>query len=420
MKNVALLAISVLLATSTVGAAADLEYKAPAAPSPVAGPQTLTGDWFGQGPAMRESGVELRLEWSQFYQGMTSGQGGKNWQSGGHWDGQGRFDLSKWGLWEGLSVTVQGYWNIGQSVNGNGGSLFPVNSALYFPGIVREDRSDIVALYVQQDFGKLVSVLIGKLNLVEFSRATPLRGGGGVDTFWNVNLATPITGLTPPTIYGAQVRLNTQPVSYSLTVFDSQDATNKPLFDNLFQNGVNIMGTATYKTSIAGLSGSYGIKGLYSNKTGADLSLLIPSAINNVLFTKSGSWYVGLSMQQYLIQDPNNPGRGWGVFGEITKADGNPNTLDWSTYVGIGGSSLIPGRPDDRFGIGYFRYTVSKDLKIELAPIFPLTDESGVELFYNALVAPGVRVTGNLQFIRPASANFPSAIYAGVGTSIHF
>jgi porin len=69
-------------------------------------------------------------------------------------------------------------------------------------------------LYVQQNFGDKVSVLFGKLNLVEFARATPLRGGGGVDTFWNVNLATPITGLSPPTIFGGQVRLNTQPVSF--------------------------------------------------------------------------------------------------------------------------------------------------------------------------------------------------------------
>ena len=28
-------------------------------------------------------------------------------------------------------------------------------------------------------------------------------------TFWNVNLATPITGNTPPTIFGAQLRINT-------------------------------------------------------------------------------------------------------------------------------------------------------------------------------------------------------------------
>ena len=305
------------------------------------------------------------------------GDGPGRWQYGGHWDAQAQFDLSKWGFWNGLSVTTQGYWNTGHGLNGAAGSLFPVNSALFSPGIEGADRSDLMALYVQQDFGTLLSVLVGKLNLVEFARATPLRGGGGVDTFWNVNVATPISGLTPPTIYGTQLRINTQPVSYSLTVFNSQDATNKPLFSNLFENGVSVMGTATLRTSIAGLTGSYGVKGVYSTKEGADLSFLIPSAINNVPITKRGPWYVGLSMQQYLIRDPANPARGWGGFAEITKSDGNPNPLDWSSYVGIGGSSLLPGRPDDRFGVAYFQFGVSKDLKGGVAPVFNLRDRVG-------------------------------------------
>jgi hypothetical protein len=61
------------------------------------------------------------------------------------------------------------------------------------------------------------------------------------------------------------------------------------------------MGTATLKTAIAGETGYYGIKGIYSTREGPDLSELIPSVINDVTITKSGSYYVGLSMQQYLI-----------------------------------------------------------------------------------------------------------------------
>jgi porin len=413
------LATVAVLATITVVRAGDLSVIEPLPLYSPSGPQTLTGDWFGHGPALRDAGFDFRLEWSQYYQGLTQGNGSKTWQYGSHWDARARFNLSKWGFWDGLSVTVQGYFNTGHSVNGLAGSLIPVNAALYFPGIAGSDRSDVMALLVQQDFGNQFSILAGKLNLVEFARATPLRGGGG-DTFWNVNLATPVSGLTPPAIYGAQLRINTQPVSYSLTVFDSQDAMNKPLFANLFENGVNVMGAATLRTSIAGLTGTYGIRGIYSSKEGPDLSLLIPSAINNVPFTRKGSWFVGLSMQQYLVQDQADPTRGWGVFAEITKADGNPNTLDWSTHVGIGGNGLFPSRPDDRFGIAYFHYGVSRDLKAGLASILRLTDESGIELFYNAAVTPWFRISGNLQFIRPASANFPNAIYAGLGTYVRF
>jgi len=183
---------------------------------------------------------------------------------------------------------------------------------------------------------------------------------------------------------------------------------------------VTNLAALTLKTTLAGLPGSYGIKGIYSTREGADLSQLIPSAINDVPNTKHGSWYVGLSMQQYPVQDPSNSARGWGVFAEIAKADGNPNTLEWSTYVGVGGNSLIPGRPADRFGLAYFRYGVSNDLKTELAPVFHLRDESGVEIFYNVAVTPWFRITGDLQFIRPASGDFSDSIYVGFGTYVRF
>ncbi len=35
---------------------------------------TFTGDWFGHGQYMREAGIDFRLEWSQFYQGMIQGE----------------------------------------------------------------------------------------------------------------------------------------------------------------------------------------------------------------------------------------------------------------------------------------------------------------------------------------------------------
>jgi porin len=403
--------------------AAIADDQAPIATVPSAGaPQTLTSDWFGTGQDMRNAGFDTRIEWSQFFQGMPGGTGAgdKTWEYGGKWDIQERLDLAKLGLWNGLSITGQFVYNYGNSVNGIDGSLLPVNAALYFPGIQGADASDLMAFYVRQDFGTVASLLIGKLNFVEFARATPLRGGGGVDTFWNVNLATPVSGLTPPTVNGAQLRTNTQPLSYSLTVFDPLDATNRPLFNDLFETGVSVMGTATLQTTIAGETGYYGIKGIYSTREGLDLSELIPSVINDVTITKSGSYYVGLSMHQYLIHDPNTSGRGWGVFGEITKADGNPNTLQWSTYFGVGGSSLIPSRPDDRFGVAYFRYGMSNDLKNDLAPIFDLTDESGLELFYNVAVTPWLRVTADLQFVRPATGSDPGSIYAGLGTNVRF
>lgn len=412
------------LAISTVAAhAAEQEVAVPVpAVAAASGSQTATGDWFGQGPALRAAGFDFRLEWSQFYQGMVRGEtapGAQRWAYGGKWDAQARIDLSKLGFWPGFSFTVQGNYNYGQSVNGIGGALLPINTALFFPGIVGADRSDIMALYFTQNFGDLFTVRAGKINFIELTRATPLKGGGGVDTFWNVNFASPISGILPSTANALMMSLNTQPVSFAVTVFDPVDATNRPLFTNMFENGTAVMASATLRTSVGGLPGFYTINGRYSSKTGRDLSELIAPP-GTPPSTKSDAYYVGLSMQQYLIVDPSHPGRGWGIFGEITTADGNPNPLQWSTHFGVGGSSLIPGRPDDRFGVGYFHFGYSDVLKNEIAPVFNLANSWGIEAFYNVAVTPWFRVTGNLQFIRPSNGDRPDSIYAGIGTYVRF
>ena len=415
------LSAAIVTQATVVAHAADPVLKAPVPETSATGPQTLTGDWFGQGQALRAAGLDFRLEWSQFYQGMAKGDaaGKRPWTYGGKWDGQLRVDLSKFGFWDGLSVTAQGNWNYGQSVNGIGGALLPVNAALFFPGINGPDASDLMALYVTQNFGDLASLRVGKLNFVEIPRATPLKGGGGVDTFWNVTLATPISGIIPATVNGGMLNINTQPVSYTLLVFDPVDATNRPLFSDLFDNGVAVMGSATLRTSVAGLAGFYTINGRYSTKEGRDFnSLIAPPGAGPV--TKKGSYFLSFAVQQYLVQDPTNPARGWGIFGEIAKADGNPNPEEWMGYIGVGGSSLIPGRPDDRFGISDFRFGFSNALKNEVAPVFNLKDAAGVEMFYNVAVTPWFRIAANLQFIKPADGSRPDLIYAGLGTYVRF
>jgi porin len=64
---------------ATAASAADLEGSA-VPPTLPAAPQTLTNDWFGAGADLRNAGINLRVEWSQFYQGLTRGNDDKTWQ----------------------------------------------------------------------------------------------------------------------------------------------------------------------------------------------------------------------------------------------------------------------------------------------------------------------------------------------------
>jgi porin len=92
------LSAAVLAATTVAAFAADPAPSAPASAGSLLERQTLTGDWFGRGQAMRDAGLDLRVEWSQFYQGLTSGNGAKHWLYAGKLDAQARIDLSKLGF----------------------------------------------------------------------------------------------------------------------------------------------------------------------------------------------------------------------------------------------------------------------------------------------------------------------------------
>jgi porin len=109
------------------------------------------------------------------------------------------------------------------------------------------------------------------------------------------------------------------------------------------------------------------------------------------------------------MQDPADPQRGWGVFGDLAWSDGNPNIVRSTILFGIGGSSLLSGRPNDRFGVGYFRANLSDVLEEELAPFVTLEDGSGIEAFCNVALTPWLRFTGDVQFTRSFNRSPSSA-----------
>jgi porin len=113
-------------------------------------------------------------------------------------------------------------------------------------------------------------------------------------------------------------------------------------------------------------------------------------------------YHFSYAFEQTLWQNPADPTKAWGLFGQVGFGDGNPNSLKWQALGGIGGTSLLPGRPNDKFGVGGFYYGYSNDLKEGLAPLLKLGDEYGAELFYNLAITKWFRVTADLQVIAPA------------------
>lgn len=383
--------------------------------------QTLSGEWGGGRSRLKEHGITLdpRLTW--FHQGMTSGDGVNEFADGAKADLLLHADLGKSGFWDGFSLTIHAEYNLGRDVNGAGGTIMPVNTGLLFPGIEGSDAFDLSSVFLGQTFGDSVTLLVGKINVVDLAAGKPFMGGAGVDSFWSSAFAAPPSGTVPPYLVGAIVNIQTTAATYGLWVYDPDSATNKSGFEDPFENGMTMRGTVDFPVTLGGLPGHQGFVALYSTKgASADFDgIRLPESPPGIGGIKEHRYYFGYTFDQYLYQTKNGSGEGFGLFGQFGISDGNPNRLYLSALIGIGGKGLIPGRSHDNWGIAFYYYAPSDFLKDSLEPIQTIRDEQGLELFYNLAVTPWMSVGADLQVIRP-SLSSQTATFCGLRTVIRF
>jgi porin len=214
------------------------------------------------------------------------------------------------------------------------------------------------------------------------------------------------------------------PFTFNLGVWTPENWVRRYDPKGLFNNGVNVMFVAVLPSRIGGLRGYHSFT-LYLTSRRVNgqeeyPDIRPPSGTDTLLPTEPGGLHLRYSVQQYLWQDPANPKRGWGLFGHVGVSSGAPGILDWSMTAGIAGSVPIRSHPDDRFGIGYFRYSLANRVVRGLAPVLPLDDEQGGEIYYTAQLFKGIRLTANGQLINPAIASAPMAAYAGLRLRTEF
>jgi hypothetical protein len=206
----------------------------------------LTGDWADHPTWLEEHGITLAPRLTQFYQGLAAGDDPRDFEYGGKGDLLLNADLGKLGFWEGLSATVHTEYNYGESINGAGGTLVPPNTALLFPGMEDADAFDLSSVYLTQHFGKSVSLLVGKINMIDLAARKPFMGGAGIDSFWNLTFAAPPTGLVPPYLFGALMSVRTEPATFGLWVYDPASVVNRTGFEEPFANGGTIRGSVEF------------------------------------------------------------------------------------------------------------------------------------------------------------------------------
>lgn len=372
--------------------------------------------WLARRAWLAEHGVSVDYRYTAFYQGLASGTGDTDYKYGGKSDLFINLDSSYFGLREGGGFRSHFEYSHGDAPTNLGGAIFGVNTALYWP---TDTPDELVAtsLYFTQKVGDRSSVAIGKFNPVDLLAADPFYGGWGTDRFMNLILAAPPSGLIPVVFMGAVVTVRTKPVNWTVMVFDPNDRTNDYLPGDLFEDGVNVSVTASHDITLAGRKTTFALAGLYSTADGTDYS-----SIGGVegTSTKSGSYNVNFEFKHNLQESSENPRATWGFYLKAAVADGNPNYIQRSLIVGIGGKALFFGRPEDSFGIGAYYYDLSDTLQNSLDPLVNFDDESTIEAYYSWAVKSWLQIGADIQYINPASGNNKNALVPSLRMQIHF
>jgi porin len=389
---------------------------------------TLTGNWNGARDTLAAGGITLSSAVTQFYQGPVSGNARHVFDYGGKAEVFLDIDGAKLGLWSGFAVQVHGEYNYGRTPGAVGGTTIPNNTAMTFP-YKNTSGGDLTSVFVSQRLGPNFTVLAGKMNMFDFyASGHKYSGGRGIESFYNTAFVGPPSGIVPVAAFGAIGIYKFDPLTFTGMVYDPTDALNNTGFEDPFSKGVTFRGSVDLSSQINGLPRTDSLMFAVSNASGTDFASLpdlgsfntpgskrslLQAVVNNALFgqtstlfpapTQKQGWYwAGYSFEQTLWRSLENPIRSFGLFGQLAISDGNPNSLKWSALGGLGGTSPLPGRLGDKFGVGLFYYDYSHELQKHLEPLVKLRSEYGFEAFYNVAVTRWFRLTADAQVIAPA------------------
>ena len=369
---------------------------------------TLTGDWGGARNDFAGKGVTLDASLTQVLMGIVDGGKDTGWEYGGRGNITLNGDTQKLGLWPGGFFMLEVEGNYGNDVNSDTGALMAVDSNRLYP-LPGEERLAIPAVSVTQFFSNYFGVVAGKLDTTS-GDANEFAHGKGDKQFLNLALNfIPVAALAAPTstlgvgILVSPVKDFNSAVVNVMAISSDGKATTSG-FDKLFEGNTTYAAEGRVKTDFFGLTGHQLAGVMYSTKDFAaleqDLRIIIPTG---AIEKKDGSWCVYYNFDQYIYEPKKGSGRGIGVFGRIGISDGNPNPMRSFFSVGIGGKGVAAGRPLDGFGLGSYYIDVSNPkFTGPLGTREFLRDEYGVEAYYNVAVTPWMRLSPDIQFVRPA------------------
>ena len=377
---------------------------------------TLTGDWGGLRNDLADKGVTFDMSLTQVSQGVVSGGINETWRYGGRGNLTINVDTQKLGLWPGGFLTVQVEGNFASSVNNKTGALLAVNSNQLYPmpyssGVNDGDNLDVPQLSFLQFFSPYAAVFLGKIDTTA-GDANAFAHGKGDTQFLNFAFnfnPVPLLGSPYSPLAAGLMILPTKDANaavVNLMVLQTTAKASTSGFSDLHSNQLTFNGEARVRTGFFGLTGHQLIGGGYSDKTFTSLNQDLRLIIQNQIEQKDGTWCIYYNFDQYLYEIKKGSDQGIGIFGRVGVSDGNPNPIHLFFSLGVGGKGVVRGRPLDQFGIGAYYGDVSNPkLTSPFGTREFLRDGYGFEAYYNIAITPWLKLTPDIQVIRPGEKN---------------
>ena len=387
----------------------------------------LTGDWGGILDDLAKHGLKIDLDGLYTFQGVADGGIDHGGSTGNLlWgDLAVSLDTRKAGLWEGGLLRVRLEGRGGEGVQGGVGSLSPVDNYTVLPnvpGSIGDSTWALTELSYTQFLSEKFGVICGLLNVTS-GDSNPIAGSMmASDRFMNTGfLYSAVETAVAPTVTrgGGLVFLPSKHIHGSIVAVGSTETAGNNPFD--LYEGTTFGTEWTLKYDLGQRPGGMTVGGLYSvgrprADLDADARLFFGSAhlTGTLLTTDSDAWAVYWNGYQYLQGDES---KGWGLFARLGFGDGEVNPVRFNVAVGVGGTSPLPSREADRWGLGVY-YIDMSDLSVLSA--LHVERETGAELFYNVALTPWSHLTFDVQVLDPAIQHADTAVVLGTRLVINF
>jgi porin len=367
---------------------------------------TLTGDWGGIRNEWAAKGITFDINLTQIGQSVISGGKNIGWEYTGRGNLTMNINTQKLGLWSGgfFSVEVEGNYN--KPINLDSGAIMPVNTNQLFPTTGAQELN-VPQVKFTQFLSHYFGATLGKFDTTS-GDANEFAHGKGDKQFFNLAFnINPVLLLTvPSSTLGAGVIIlptkDPKSAVISLLVVDSNGRANTSGFDTAFEGNNTYVIEGHLGTDFFGMTGHQLVGATYSGKDFSSLDQSLRIIVENGSIKKEDdSWAFFYNFDQYVYEP--NKGQGVGIFGRFGASDGDANPIHYFYSIGVGGKGVIPGRTLDEFGVGYYYIDVSNpQFTGLLAERDFFRDEYGIEAYYNIALTPWMKLTPDIQVIRPA------------------